>query len=96
MNPLAWFRALSLSGRIGLGIAIIAGAALIVLTINGFVDRAFDRAERKGAAASAADAATKGLEHVEQANEAAHKVTLDAAARRAGCLRHSRTPQNCQ
>lgn len=36
------------------------------------------------------------LERIERANHAEDQVRTDDAARRASCLRHSRTPENCR
>lgn len=37
----------------------------------------------------------KTIERAETANEAAENIKRDPDARRDGCLRHSRTPENC-
>lgn len=77
------------------GIAIFAAFKSCTATTNHKTDAAIGAAEEKGAATAAAAAATKGLVNVEKGNAAAAAVDRDDDARRAGCLRHSRTPQNC-
>ena len=83
------------AGLVLIAIAIFAGFRSCTATTNHKTDVAVDAAEQKGAATAAAAAATKGLENVEKGNAAAAAVDRDADARRAGCLRHSRTKQNC-
>lgn len=78
-----------------IGIAILAAFKSCTATTNHKTDVAIGAAEGKGAATAAAAAATKGLENVEKGNAAAAAVDRDDDARRAGCLRHSRTPENC-
>jgi len=85
--------------------AAIAGALILAIVVgirscadvaNHSTDAAVAAGEQKGAASAAAAAATKGLSNVEEGNKAAAAVARDSDARRAGCLRHSRTPENCQ
>lgn len=92
-------KALSLGWKIAgivlVALAIFAGFRACTATTNHKTDVAIGAAEGKGAATAAAAAATKGLENVEKGNAAAAAVDRDDDARRAGCLRHSRTKQNC-
>lgn len=96
---LAQLKALSLGWKIAglvlIAIAIVAGFRSCTATTNHKTDAAIGAAEEKGAATAAAAAATKGLENVEKGNAAAATVGRDDDVRRAGCLRHSRTPENC-
>lgn len=96
---LTHLKGLSLGWKIGIlvlvGFAIFAGFKICTATTNHKTDAAIGAAEEKGAATAAAAAATKGLENVEKGNAAAAAVDRDPAVRRAGCLRHSRTPENC-
>jgi hypothetical protein len=78
-----------------LAIAIVAAFRTCTATSNHKTDVAIEAAEGKGAATAAAAAATKGLKNVEDGNKAAAAVARDPDARRAGCLRHSRTPEHC-
>jgi len=95
----AYLKALSVGWKIAgfvlIAIAIVAGFRTCTATTNHKTDVAIGAAEEKGAATAAAAAATKGLENVEKGNAAATAVDRDPAVRRAGCLRHSRTPENC-
>lgn len=84
---------------IGVGLAalaIVAAFKSCTAVTNHSTDAAVAAGEQKGAATAAASAATKGLSNVEEGNKAAAAVARDGDARRAGCLRHSRTPENCQ
>lgn len=96
---LTHLKGLSLGWKIGIlvlvGFVIFAGFKSCTATTNHKTDAAIGAAEEKGAATAAAAAATKGLENVEKGNAAATAVDRDPAVRRAGCLRHSRTPENC-
>lgn len=89
--PLGWKAA----GLALIAIAIVAGFRSCTAVTNHSTDAAVAAGEQKGAATAAAAAATKGLSNVEEGNKAAAAVARDADARRAGCLRHSRTPENC-
>jgi hypothetical protein len=95
----AELKALSLGWKIAgivlVAIAIVAGFRSCTAVTNHKTDAAIGAAEQKGAATAAAAAATKGLGHVEKGNAAAAAVDRDPAVRRAGCVRHSRTKQNC-
>lgn len=88
---LAW----KIAGVVLIAIAIVASFRSCTATTNHRTDVAIGAAKGEGAATAAAAAATKGLENVEKGNAAAAAVDRDADARRAGCLRHSRTKQNC-
>jgi type IV secretory pathway TrbL component len=92
-------KALSLGWKVAgvvlIAIAIFAAFRSCTATTNHKTDVAIGAAEEKGAATAAAAAATKGLVNVEKGNAAAAAVDRDDDARRAGCLRHSRTPENC-
>ncbi len=76
-------------------LAIVAGFRACTATVNHKTDVIAETAEGKGAATVALEAATKGLQNVEKGNAAAAAVDRDSDVRRAGCLRHSRTRQNC-
>lgn len=92
-------KALSLGAKgaifVLIAIAIFAGFKACTATTNHKTDTIATSAEEKGAATAAATAATKGLKNVEDGNKAAAAVARDDDARRAGCLRHSRTKENC-
>lgn len=84
-----------LAGLVLIAVAIFAGFKSCTATSEHKTNVAVDAAEQKGAASAAAAAATKGLEYVAKGNAAAAAVDRDPVVRRAGCLRHSRTKQNC-
>ena len=87
-----WAKALAAAALL---FTIVAGFKSCTAATNHKTDTVARVAEEKDAATSAAAAATKGLENVEAGNKAAAAVARDDGARRAGCLRHSRTPENC-
>lgn len=90
-----WFSAWSMGRKIGVGVLAIAALIGLVLLGQHWIDTAFDRAEEKGASDVRAQSAEEGLKHVEDANKAAADVAADPVKRNAGCVRHSRTPENC-
>ena len=74
----------------------IIGAIFAVIKIGGHLIDGNNEAQRDlGAAKTTNDNLTTTIERTEKANEAAETIERDPDARRAGCLRHSRTPQNC-
>jgi hypothetical protein len=95
MTLISWFTGLAIPQRL----AFAAIVALILVggffAVRSLVNDGLDRVEEKGAATAAAKAATEGLKNVQTGNEAAEAVRRDDSVRRAGCLRHSRTPENC-
>jgi Tfp pilus assembly major pilin PilA len=95
MNIISWFTGLAGPQKLAAGGMAIMAVIAIVIIVRGVAGDAMDRVEEKGAATAAAQAATKGLNNVETGNRAAEKVRTNDDARRAGCLRHSRTPENC-
>lgn len=86
---------LKIAGPLLLLAVIIFAARSCTATTNHTTDAGLSAAKSEGAATAAATAATKGLQNVEDGNKAAVAVGSDDDARRAGCLRHSRTPENC-
>jgi hypothetical protein len=88
-----------LLGRIGLkgGALIAAGLALLLLAYCAHrAEKADDKANQElGAAVERERSLAETITRTEKANEAAAKVERDPVARRDGCLRHSRTPENC-
>lgn len=75
-------------------IAVLGGIALYFAT-TGLLDRLESSAETRGAIVQREADLTETIDRVERANEAEVRIEGDPAARRAGCLRHSRTPENC-
>jgi len=92
---MSWFAGLSIFRKIGIGFAVILAVIACVAIANRAIDGAFIKAEEKGAATVRAQSAEKGLVHVEVANKAAENVARDDSKRKSGCVRHSRTPENC-
>jgi membrane protein implicated in regulation of membrane protease activity len=76
-----------------LGVAALLGALWLWIDAREKADD--QRNQEIGATVQREGALTKTVERVEKANEAAAKVERDPVARRDGCLRHSRTPENC-
>ena len=88
-----WFRALPVGIKWLLVIWIIA--AVLALIIDGWMDRTIQTAVEAGAAEQREKTATTTIERIQEAKDAQTKLDTDPDARRAGCLRHSRTPENC-
>jgi uncharacterized lipoprotein NlpE involved in copper resistance len=80
--------------------ALVAAALLLVILL---LVRCSDRAREDavtqahdaGAAQERASTATTTLNRTLEAINAAEAVRRDPAVRNAGCVRHSRTPENC-
>ena len=73
----------------------VAALGLIIWRINA-AEKADDRANQEiGAAVQREGDLRETVTRVETPNEAAANVERDPVARRDGCLRHSRTPENC-
>jgi len=75
-----------------LGLALIA---LVVAGFNWWLDGRDSHNQTIGATGQREGDLRATIERTEKANEAAAKVLRDPVARRDGCLRHSRTPENC-
>lgn len=94
---LATLTSLSPALRWALGgvLAVIALGALYLWL--GAREEADDRANQNvGAAVQREANHTATIEQVGKANDAEQELRSDDAARRASCLRHSRTPENCR
>lgn len=72
-------------------------AAAIALCAAAYIayDRTIDRAEKRGATEQRDADATVTFDRVGRANEAEEQFKRNPDVRRTGCLRHSRTPENC-
>ena len=81
-----------------IGLAVLAAALLIVLLVR-WIDRAQDhavtQAGQAGRADQRADDQAEILNKVEKAKDAQDSVRRGDDARRAQCVRYSRTPENC-
>lgn len=79
------------------GTAVLAAAILMGLWLwIGSREEADDKANQQiGAAIQREGDLTETIKQVEKANEAEARIERDPDARHAGCLRHSRTPENC-
>lgn len=90
--------ALALLRRLWPALAAIALLTLILILVR-CSDRAQDMAVTQGVetgrATQQADDLHETVNRTEKANAAAQEVRTDPVAKRDGCLRHSRTPANC-
>jgi len=77
------------------GIALVGLVLLLVRCSDRAQDNAVEQARDAGASQVREDAAIETLNRTMEAKNAEEAVRTDPAARRAGCLRHSRTPENC-
>ena len=76
-------------------LALLAAIALGILWLQAR-EEADDKANQEiGAKVQREGDLRKTIERAETANEAAENIKRDPDARRDGCLRHSRTPENC-
>lgn len=94
---MTWLLSLSPAVRWAIGgvLAVIVLAALYLWL--GAREEADDRANQEvGAAVQREADLQETVTRVERANHAEEQVRTDDAARRASCLRHSRTPENCR
>lgn len=94
---MTWLLSLSPAVRWALSgvLAVIALAALYLWL--GAREEADDRANQEvGAAVQREADLQETVTRVERANHAEEQVRIDDAARRASCMRHSRTPENCR
>ena len=76
-------------------VAVVAAILLLVRCSDRAQDNAVTQATKAGAAQERADTATTTLNRTLDAINAEEAVRRDPDVRRAGCLRHSRTPENC-
>src|SRR5690606_17750034 len=76
-----------------LGVAALLGA--LWLWIDAREEADDQRNQEIGATVQREGDLRETITRTEKANEAAAKVERDPVARRDGCLRHSRTPENC-
>jgi len=77
-------------------VSIIALVFLLVRCSDRAQDSAVAQAREAGAAQIREEAAGETLNRTMEAHNAAEVVRTDPVARRDGCLRHSRTPENCR
>ena len=75
--------------------ALLTAILLLVRCADRAQDNAVGQAREVGASEVREQAATETLNRTLEANNAAEAVRRDPVVRRAGCLRHSRTPENC-
>jgi len=74
---------------------IVALTALVIRCTDRAQDNAVTSATSAGRAEQRADDLTETAVRTERANNAVETIRRDPAARNAECLRHSRTPENC-
>lgn len=78
------------------GVLAIVVLAALWLTITSREEADDTRNIERGKAEQREADLQETVTRVERANHAEEQVRTDAAARRASCLRHSRTPENCR
>ncbi len=76
-------------------LGLVIALAVAVIWLRAAEDADDRRNQEIGAAAQRESDLRETLDRVKEANDAERKITADPDARRAGCLRHSRTPENC-
>ena len=75
--------------------ALVAFVFLGKAIVSDWLDDTVEVSKEAGASGQREADLSETLNRTEKANEAAAEVERDDNARRAGCLRHSRTPENC-
>lgn len=96
MDPITAFKALTTGKKLLAIGGIVLVIALLIFAISRFIDNAFDAAEQAGAAKVRAETLETTITRTEEANNAEDTIRNDPAAARDNCVRHSRTPENCQ
>ncbi len=85
----------SLLTTIPRGWQIVFAVSLLVLAIMQLQRCAVKEAREEGASAQREANLTETVTRIQEAKNAEAKLDTDPDARRAGCMRHSRTPENC-
>lgn len=90
-----WLKALPLGIKLGLGCLICIFATILFVWITG-LEREDDRTNQQiGATVERSEAVQAGMDNARKANDAEQVIRRDPVARSSGCVRYSRTPQNC-
>lgn len=94
---MAWLGTKALFGLSrGIWLVAVIGALIALWLATVVLENADDNANQKiGQTIEREKNLTETLNRVEKANEAEATIDHDPDARRDGCLRHSRTPENC-
>lgn len=96
---MTWLLTLLRQSRAAQIAAIVIACGLLALTVDRCTRHAIDRGQESAAEAGRqqrrADELQETIRQTERANNAAETIRRDPDARRADCLRDSRTPENC-
>ncbi len=95
MQIFAIFEAMKKGHKILVLVGIAMAFALAIIAARHFINTAFDAAEDAGAAKVTNEALQTTIERTEKANDAENTLRNDPDAAHAGCMQHSRTPENC-
>lgn len=87
----AWLK----GSRVAQAALVVAATGLLALMVDRCARRVMDTAVEAGKQTARADGLQETVRQTERANNAAEKIRRDPDARRADCLRDSRTPENC-
>lgn len=83
------------SSRAAQLVLLVALIGTVVLVIDRCTKRTVETATETGKQTQRADHLQETIRQTERANNAAETIRRDPDARRAECLRNSRTPANC-
>lgn len=90
----SWFASLGRRSKVGIGVAILCIAIVMMGTGYHLVNMAFGHAEDKGAAIERSTTQEKVIDNAIKAKAAADTVRRDGVPL-ADCVRDSRAPENC-
>lgn len=76
-------------------VLVVIACGTLMLMVDRCARRVMDTAFESGKQTERADGAHDTIRQTERANNAAETIRRDPDARRADCLRDSRTPENC-
>lgn len=85
-----------LAKYIGVALTVIALLAGLIWWATRAQDKAIEQSRDAGAAIQRAEDLHQSIETIERAKDAQEAIRIDNAAAHAGCLRYSRTPENCK
>lgn len=95
INPLTAIKLASKGKKVAIGVAILIGSIILVITVKHFIDEN-NKAQRRVGTLETVNTINKGaIENVKKSNEAATNVNTNSDARYNECLQSSRTPENC-
>lgn len=90
-----WFKALGVSQRLTILLAVGLALVSIILLVLSLFDASLDQAKDAGVLQERAATSSESQHKTEKANAAVNDLRNRPAVRDEQCLRYSDTPQNC-